>query len=208
MNGMASLLAKQNLSSWESTGLYGTGTMGSFAAANSPLPGLLDSVAQFDALHIPRTQIVMGLPWYGDDYACNASVVGSAAGGNCTAYLNGAKPWGQFGKRLQYEQAAALLESDARATSVAYERQTASAHFDYLCPSSNVTSSGYACEPPGRHQVWVDTQGSLMVKMASLRDAGLRGVAVWDSGSIDYAAEDHQGEAMWDAFLAFAAPRA
>ena len=54
----------------------------------------------------------------------------------------------------------------------------------------------------------MDTQGSLMVKMASLRDAGLRGVAVWDSGSIDYAAEDHQGEAMWDAFLAFAAPRA
>lgn len=33
------------------------------ADANSPLPALLDSVAQFDYIGVPRTQVVVGMPW-------------------------------------------------------------------------------------------------------------------------------------------------
>lgn len=39
------------------------GGYGSVADANSPLPGILDSIDQFDNLGIPRNQVVVALPW-------------------------------------------------------------------------------------------------------------------------------------------------
>eukprot|EP01045_Picozoa_sp_COSAG04_P004815 COSAG04_NODE_215_length_20056_cov_1614.026958_2_plen_96_part_00 len=78
LNGMGPLIRR------DPKGMGGVSAWGGDAAtadANSPLPALLDSIAQFDFLGVPRTQVVMALPWYGDDYAC----VEPAAGGPCHA---------------------------------------------------------------------------------------------------------------------------
>lgn len=111
------------------------------------------------------------------------------------------------GHQLQYEQAQALLDSDASISGLIYNHTTASVFFDYVCPASNTTSTGYKCVGPGRHQVWYDSPGSLAVKMGYLRALGIRGVACWETGTVDYNASDHQAAAMWDSFAAFADPR-
>jgi hypothetical protein len=121
------------------------------ADANSALPALLDSVAQFDYLGVPRTKIVMGVPWYGVDYACNASVPGAnTPGGLCHAPCHAVLGCGH---QLDYQQARALLDSNASLTGQNYDHTTASVFFDYECPPSNTTSTGYKCKIPGRHQV-------------------------------------------------------
>ena len=47
--------------------LYASG----MADANSPLPGLKISLAQYVANGIAPDKIVLGLPWYGYDYTCD-----------------------------------------------------------------------------------------------------------------------------------------
>ena len=42
----------------------------------------------------------------------------------------------------------------------------------------------------------------------ALRKAGARGVAWWNTGSVDYGAADKQADVMWDAMSAFAGPHA
>ena len=87
------------------------------------------------------------------------------------------------GHQLQYEQAQALLDSNASITGLNYNHTTASVFFDYNCPTSNTTSTGYKCLVPGRHQVWYDSPGSLAVKMGYLRALGIRGIGCWETGA-------------------------
>lgn len=79
---------------------------------------------------------------YGDDYACNDTTTTIIPGGSCPAKLFGNKPWSQMGLRLQYEQAQNLLNSNDSVTGLIYNHTTASVHFDYICPPSNITSTG------------------------------------------------------------------
>ena len=109
--------------------------------------------------------------------------------------------------RGRYDQAQALLNSNASTTGRRYNHTTASVFFDYICPASGVASTGYTCKGEGRHQVWYDSPGSLGVKMGHLRALGIRGVACWTTGSVDYRAADNHAAAMWDAFAAFQDPR-
>ena len=109
--------------------------------------------------------------------------------------------------RGRYDQAQALLNSNASTTGRRYNHTTASVFFDYVCPASGVAATGYSCKGEGRHQVWYDSPGSLAVKMGHLRALGIRGVACWTTGSVDYRAADHHAAAMWDAFAAFQDPR-
>ena len=59
-----------------------------------------------------------------------------------------------------------------------------------------------------RRQVHFDNNHTLTLKQQALRAAGARGVAWWNTGSVDYGTADHQAEVMWDAMSAFAGPRA
>ena len=89
--------------------------------------------------------------WYGVDYACNVSAPGGATpGGLCHAPCHLVLGCGHH---VDYEQAHALLNSNASMTGQNYNHTTASVFFDYLCPPSNTTSTGYKCKTPGRHQV-------------------------------------------------------
>jgi hypothetical protein len=65
MNGMGPLIdaSKGGNPALMGNGTHAYGGFGSVADANSPLPGILDSIDQFDSLGIPRDQIVVALPW-------------------------------------------------------------------------------------------------------------------------------------------------
>ena len=105
---------------------------------------------------------------------------------------------------MTYSRAAQLLADEA-ITNLNYNATTVSAWFDYTCvPTPNKTS----CKGAGRHQVHFDTNHTLTVKMKALREAGARGIAWWNTGSVDYNAADKQADTMWDAMSAFAGPHA
>jgi hypothetical protein len=52
-------------------------------------------------------------------------------------------------------------------------------------------------------KVHFDTNHTLTLKIQALRKAGARGVAWWNTGSVDYAATDHQALAQARALLSF-----
>ena len=103
---------------------------------------------------------------------------------------------------MTYARAAQLLPVST--TGLKHNSTTVSAWFDYTCTNTSTTAG---CTGAGRHQVHFDTNHTLTLKMQALRKAGARGVAWWNTGSVDYSAADHQADAMWDAMSAFAGPR-
>ena len=94
---------------------------------------------------------------------------------------------------INYADALYLLNNHSSPTGVIYDHQSASAWFDY------VDFVGQ------RHQVWLDTPGTLAIKNAALRDAGVRGVSWWHTGSVKYGTADGQAAEMWDAMGTFLA---
>ena len=146
------------------------------ASANSPLPGLLMSLEQFKKAGVPADRVVMGLPWYGYDYSCDDNTTGAS----CYATI-GAK---QGAPQITYQAAAVYLRNST--TGLKYNHTTASAFFDYECdPAAPVPLGGVkACAGAGRHQVHLDTPGTIAIKAAALRAAGVRGIAWWNTGSV------------------------
>jgi hypothetical protein len=127
--------------------------------------------------------------------ACNDNITGAP----CNATI-GSK---QGAPQLSYELAMQLLRNST--TGLMYNHSTASAWFDYTCIPHNVTKPAKPCTA-GRHQVHIDTPGTIAIKLGALRAAGVRGVAWWNTGSVGYNTADHQAEEMWDALEAFVAP--
>ena len=106
----------------------------------------------------------------------------------------------RFSKQIPFKEIAGLLAIGASTTGVVYDAPSASAWADYIDPASL-----------RRHRVWFDTPGTLAVKMAALRQVGVRGVGFWDSGSLQYEDSGRNGsgsatsqtQEMWDAITAF-----
>ena len=70
-------------------------------------------------------------------------------------------------------------------TGLKYNLTTASAWFDYTCTPIPNATKGTTCKGAGRHQVHFDTNHSLGLKLKALRKAGARGVAWWNTGSVE-----------------------
>ena len=132
------------------------------AAANAPLPELLDGVAAYVAAGVPETKLVPALSWYGYNFGpCANQTVGSPC-----SYAPG-----QYGA-IGYADALELAQSNASLTPVVYDRRTASSWFDCLVGGK-------------RHQVHFDTPASLAVKYSALRARGVRGVAIWSTAAVE-----------------------
>ena len=160
------------------------------ASANAPLTKLMGGIQEYISAGVPRSKLVVGLPWFGYNFACTNNTAGAPCTRNTSAEL------GSIG----YADALGLAESNSSLTPVTYDRATASCWFDYLD----------AAEPPARHRVWFDTPTSLAVKYSAVRAAGLRGIAIWETAAVEeggplpsYAG---LGAAMWDTLAAFATP--
>jgi spore germination protein YaaH len=102
----------------------------------------------------------------------------------------------RFSKQICYSEIASLLATPGTSpTGVMFDARSSSAWADYTDPATKK-----------RRQVWFDTPGTLAMKMAALRDAGVRGVGFWQSGCLDYSggpAATGQTREMWDAISVF-----
>ena len=170
---------------------FGSGN--AVAGANAPLAKLMGGVREYIAAGVPRSKLVVGLPWVG--YMYNFACTNNTAGAPCAPKANA-----ELGS-IGYADALALAESNSSLTPVTYDHATASCWFDYLD----------AAEPPTRHSVWFDTPTSLAVKYSAVRAAGLRGIALWETAAVEEGGPAPSyaglGAAMWDTLAAFATPR-
>jgi di-N-acetylchitobiase len=173
------------------------------AGPNAPLPGIMAGLAQYKAAGVGAGRLVVGLPWYGYDYSCDNDTL------RAPCAVRPQRP-GQHSPQITYEDILGVLASGASPTGVMYDRASASAWLDYVCAGPApppARAPAYRCAGPGRHQIWFDTPGSLAVKYATLRRAGVRGVAWWHTGAVRYGSPQGGGEEMWDALTSFVDPR-
>ena len=175
--------------------------------ATAPLAGMKATVSQFQALGVAPASLVLGLPFYGIDYACNDSITGAP----CQIYLDSTGPhnlgppavWpgckgcpshlpGGSCPRLDYgcnrcgQTIEALLKAGANTTNVSYDSATASAMFEYFNHSSS-----------RRHLVSFDDAHTLGIKSAWAKHVGLRGAGVYEIGMVNLSTSSGMG--MWDA---------
>jgi hypothetical protein len=154
---------------------------------------------------------VLALPWYGYVYPCADDIVGGACGQpcnqsggvehtwNCTpGYNRDQGPMKPY--EIGYQDIQPLLRTSP--TGVMYDHATASAWFDFQCDMNTPKVGSTPCHP-GRNQIWYDTPGTLELKYSMLKAAGLRGVGMWDAGSVGYTEADGQAALMWDALSVF-----
>ena len=157
------------------------------AGPECPLPQLLEGIRQYGRLGIPPSALVIALPWYGHDYRCVDQAIGSPC-----ELVPSQRAWNHSGPAgINYGDALVLLRNGSAATGLMYDHATASAWFDYRDRAGR------------RHQVWIDTPATLAVKIAALRDAGVRGISFWDTGDVRYGTADGAADEMWDAIGTF-----
>jgi spore germination protein YaaH len=134
----------------------------------------------------------MGMPWYGYDYECDDSIYGSntppagVRGKPCK--VSGGVRSGHA-KQVPYSGQIELLNNN-RSSELTYNHSTVAEHFDYY-PGGNASQA--------RHQVWMDTPATLAIKYAWAKRKGLRGVAIWETGDVDYGNKNGGWLEMWDA---------
>ena len=163
---------------------YDMGWGSSPARANSPLPLVRDGINGYvHTLGIAPEKVVLGLPWYGYTFPCEAGTVGHVdvelgAPPPCLS-TNFSGSW----SRSYTDIVTGLLPlapGDA-----AMDGPSASMWFDYM-------------QGGQRHQVWYDDPASLAVKYAAASNATLGGIAVW-TGDMAGNGSSGIGRAMWAA---------
>ena len=157
------------------------------AKPNDPIKSLAAGVAQYTAdLKISPSQVVLGLPWYSWSFPCDSGNPGDA----CTVTPPKGNPWYGYAKQITFTRVISDLENSRNVSSVVFDSDTATKHYDVI-------------EAGKRHQVWFDDPETLTPKYQMAKAAGLRGVAFWHAGCVNYTAADGQARAMWDALKHF-----
>jgi hypothetical protein len=186
--------------------------------ANAPLPALQRTVQQYQQLGVAASRLVMALPWYGKDYACQ-SAAGAAdlpdpAGGpgHCTLLTpdTASGTWPCTGcythlptcvPLVNYEVIAATAYANITAHKI--DPITQSVYFEYTNATSSPARKAEAEAGAGshqgcpgyRHQIWYDNATTLAVKSKWAQQAGLRGAGVYAVGMANTSR--HRG--MWSA---------
>lgn len=127
----------------------------SYAAANAPLPAVLEGVSSVLALGVEPSKIIMGVPWYGYEYSCVSKL---APVGDCA--------------------------TDANAVGIGYpDAQAAAARGCTTRFDANSSSPLYECTAPNgtRTQGWYDDARSTAIKFTHADALALAGVGFWTS---------------------------
>ena len=162
------------------------------ASAGSGYPTTAHGVQEYLDLGIPADKLVLGLPWYGDDYPClslsedNVCTIPrvSFRGVNCSDAVAKGRSYGEIRELIR------------NMTAQVYWNETLqSPYFDYKDP-----------EMAEEHQVWYDNVESLSVKYSYAREMDLRGLAFWNVDDLDYsdsARAKKETAEMWEAISVF-----
>mmetsp|Transcript_22288 Transcript_22288/g.66455 ORF Transcript_22288/g.66455 Transcript_22288/m.66455 type:complete len:313 (+) Transcript_22288:1128-2066(+) len=171
------------------------------AMSNSPAPLVKRGLQQWLDLGAPPSKLILGLPWYGYDYPCEAGAGGGPMGPTddiCMLKLvpfRGAPCSDAAGAQKGYTEIMSLLHSGRNTTAVRWDDIQDSPYFNYLSDDGKI------------HQVRFDNPNSLRIKYKIAVDLGLRGVGMWNLDTLDYDDTDPQVQqetaAMWDALKTF-----
>ena len=153
------------------------------ARPNSPLKQTFDGVRQYLNLGLPRSKLVLGVPWYGYMYPCQSR----GPEGQCrikSVPFRGCPCSDAAGGEKPFKEVMELLETAENGSK--WDRDSQTPYFDFR-------GSGEK-----DYQVWYDDPRSLGIKYGIARDMGLRGVGMWAANFLDYANRTQVGE-MWGA---------
>ena len=163
---------------------YDIGWASSPATPNAPLPNVIAGIASYAAVGVAPWSIVLGVPWYGYDFPCNAHYPAAWSPGAgpapCRTTTFSGNWWSSF----------ATISTELVPRSLAGPRldvPTASMWIDYIA-KGNVW-----------HQVWYDDVNSLSTKYSLISGGGLRGVAMWTADYAGNGTDPDIGAPMWAA---------
>uniref|UniRef100_A0A6U2XID5 GH18 domain-containing protein n=1 Tax=Paramoeba aestuarina TaxID=180227 RepID=A0A6U2XID5_9EUKA len=163
-----------------------------YAGPNSPITGLNSGMQAFFELGIPKSKLVMGIPWYGYKYPCSSPPDGSGACEIESVPFRGVACSDAAGSEVCYSGIETILNSSG--ATVHYTKE-ASPYFNVVDDSGAVT------------QYWFDNPASLAVKYEYAVQENLRGMAMWNIDCLDYFSTNpvtqQQTARMWNVFNTF-----
>ncbi|TMW57473.1 hypothetical protein Poli38472_003398 [Pythium oligandrum] len=163
------------------------------AAANSPLPLVRQGLEEFiKGFGIAPSKLVLGIPWYGYQYACDSYTPDNDI---CTIRAEpffGAPCSDAAGKQINYGDIQRLVRTHGN-SSRRWDALTSSPYLVY-----------HDANPDTVIQLWYDDEESLRAKYRLVKELGLRGVGMWNADTLDYAEDLVGSQRMWDALEAAA----
>ncbi|XP_010897790.2 di-N-acetylchitobiase [Esox lucius] len=159
------------------------------AMANAPFNQTLTAYRQYLAMNVDPKKLVMGVPWYGYDYPC----LDLSQEGVCTLAkvpFRGAPCSDAVGRQVPYS--AMMKQVNGSMSGRLWDNVQLAPYYIYK------DQSGQA------HQVWYDDPESIALKVAYVRDQGLRGTGMWNGNLLDYSnnpVAKQQTKDMWEALM-------
>uniref|UniRef100_A0AAY5L6H9 Di-N-acetylchitobiase n=1 Tax=Esox lucius TaxID=8010 RepID=A0AAY5L6H9_ESOLU len=144
---------------------------------------------QYLAMNVDPKKLVMGVPWYGYDYPC----LDLSQEGVCTLAkvpFRGAPCSDAVGRQVPYS--AMMKQVNGSMSGRLWDNVQLAPYYIYK------DQSGQA------HQVWYDDPESIALKVAYVRDQGLRGTGMWNGNLLDYSnnpVAKQQTKDMWEALM-------
>ncbi|KAK3088727.1 hypothetical protein FSP39_023057 [Pinctada imbricata] len=155
------------------------------AGANSGYYKTFKGLEDYLTLPVPRSKLVLGIPWYGYVYPC---IMISEDGRTCKIRqvpFRGVNCSDAAGKEYNFSFIKQTLLNHST-TGRRWDTDTMSPYFDFNY--DNIT-----------YQVWYDDPESLSLKYKLAVMSKLRGVGMWNADAVDPIQDQEGTKMMWDA---------
>jgi spore germination protein YaaH len=160
--------------------------------SNSPLSAVQTSTAQYAALGVPASKLMLAFPWYGWDYTCapnqTAALAAGALGGagtKCTTKFHSGFERG-YGQILDV-----LAGAPAPSVHTYWDEGSSTPWAQYVNQSTGET-----------HQVVYDNPRSVRLKVRAAAAFGVAGVAFWTGDGVHRALDSATARAATDMWAA------
>uniref|UniRef100_UPI00398EBB6D di-N-acetylchitobiase-like n=1 Tax=Pristiophorus japonicus TaxID=55135 RepID=UPI00398EBB6D len=160
------------------------------AKANAPYQQTLSGYTSYISLGIDPSKLVMGVPWYGYDYACTHLF---EAGRCALPYIpfRGAPCSDAAGRQIPYKEIMKQVHKSI--TGRFWDDDQKAPYYIYMVNNTY-------------HEVWYDDPRSISIKAAIVTRLKLRGIGMWNGDLLDYSADPtaaKQTTEMWNALCPF-----
>ncbi|KAM9324670.1 di-N-acetylchitobiase-like [Gastrophryne carolinensis] len=159
------------------------------AGANAPFNQTIIGYEQFINLSIDPKKLVMGVPWYGYDYACLQLTEDNRCKLKAVPF-RGAPCSDAASRQVAYR--TIMKQVNSSLTGRLWDDQQKAPFYNYKDTKGNI------------HQVWYDDPKSISLKAANVKKLGLRGIGMWNGDLLDYTDDpiaQQQSMAMWKALI-------
>uniref|UniRef100_A0A8C8MIN3 Di-N-acetylchitobiase n=2 Tax=Oncorhynchus tshawytscha TaxID=74940 RepID=A0A8C8MIN3_ONCTS len=159
------------------------------AMANAPFNQTQSAYDQYLAMKIDPKKLVMGVPWYGYDYPC----LDFSQEGVCSLAkvpFRGAPCSDAAGRQIPYS--FMMKQINGSMSGRLWDEVQLAPYYNYKDQRGQI------------HQVWYDDPESIALKVAYVRELGLKGAGMWCGNLLDYSNDSvaqEQSRDMWNALM-------